>query len=79
MAAMSKMVMFELRNGEKRLYRDVERVDDSRSHLVLVYGTNALIAQINKRDVVRVTWHDSLPASAPPPIRPPASHADAKH
>lgn len=73
---MSKIVMFELRNGERRIYHGVDRVDDSRPHLVLVYGNNATIAQLNKRDVVRFTWHDSLPASAPPLIRPSTSHED---
>jgi hypothetical protein len=62
---MAKMVTFELRNGEKRLYRDVTRVDDSRPHLVLVYSNNVLIAQLNKHDVIQYTWQEAPNASAP--------------
>jgi hypothetical protein len=76
---MSKLVMFELRSGEKRLYSGVDRVDNSRPHLIMVYGNNTLIAQVNKHDVVNITWHDTLPASAPPAIRPTASAEDENH
>jgi len=62
---MAKMVTFELRNGEKRLYHDVTRVDDSRPHLVLVYSNNVLIAQLNKHDVRQYTWQEAPNASAP--------------
>ena len=62
---MAKMLLFELRNGEKRLYKDVTRIDDARPHLVLVYCNNVLIAQLNKHDVVKYTWQEaSEPASA---------------
>ena len=63
---MAKMVTFELRNGEKRLYNDVTQVDDARPHLVLVYSNNVLIAQLNKHDVVKWTWHEAPHASAQP-------------
>jgi hypothetical protein len=62
---MAKMVTFELRNGEQRLYNDVTRVDDTRPHLVLVYSNNVLIAQLNKHDVRKYTWHDASDAAAP--------------
>jgi hypothetical protein len=62
---MAKMVTFELRNGEKRLYRDVTRVDDSRPHLVLVYSNNVLIAQLNKHDVIQYTWQEAPNAPVP--------------
>ena len=62
---MAKMVTFELRNGEKRLYYDVTRVDDSRPHLVLVYSNNVLIAQLNKHDVIQYTWQEAPNASTP--------------
>jgi hypothetical protein len=67
---MAKMMLFELRNGEKRLYKDVTRVDDSRPHLVLVYSNNVLTAQLNKHDVVKYTWQDApetATAAAPSP------------
>lgn len=76
---MSKFIMFELRSGEKRLYSGVDRLDDSRPHLIMVYSNNAVIAQVNKHDVVSVTWHDTLPTAAPAAIRPAASTEDAKH
>ena len=62
---MAKMVTFKLRNGEKRLYNDVTQVDDARPHLVLVYSNNVLIAQLNKHDVIKYTWHEAPHASAP--------------
>jgi hypothetical protein len=65
---MATMMLFELRNGEKRLYKDVTRVDDSRPHLVLVYSNNVLIAQLNKHDVVKYTWQETpetVAAAAP--------------
>ena len=68
---MAKMVMFALRNGEKRLYKDVTRVDDSRPHLVLVYSNNVLIAQLNKHDVVKYTWQEAPEPSAAPTASPP--------
>ena len=70
---MAKMVMFELRNGEKRLYKDVTRVDDARPHLVLVYSNNMLIAQLNKHDVVKYTWQEAPEPSAVPTASPPES------
>ena len=60
---MAKMLLFELRNGEKRLYKDITKIDDTRPHLVLVYSNNVLIAQLNKHDVVKYTWQE---ASEPP-------------
>ena len=63
---MAKLVTFELRNGEKRLYNDVTQVDDTRPHLVLVYSNNVLIAQLNKHDVIKYTWHKAPNASAHP-------------
>ena len=63
---MAKMVTFELRNGEKRLYNDVTRVDDTRPHLVLVYSNNVLIAQLNKHDVLKCTWHEAPEAASRP-------------
>lgn len=62
---MGKMVIFELRNGEKRVYNNVTRVDDSRPHLVLVYSNNVQIAQLNKHDVIRFSWHEALHAAVP--------------
>ena len=76
---MSKLVLFELRNGEKRLYEGVDRVDASRPHLVMVYGHNRLLAQLSKRDIMRYTWHDTPPPAAPPSIRPAAAQEDAGH
>jgi hypothetical protein len=76
---MSKFVMFELRSGEKRLYQGVDRVDSSRPHRILVYGNNTLIAQLNKQDVLQCTWHDTMPAAAPPALRPTLSQTDEAH
>jgi hypothetical protein len=70
---MAKMVMFALRNWEKRLYKDVTRVDDSRPHLVLVYSNNVQIAQLNKHDVVTYTWQEAPEPSAAPTTPPPES------
>jgi hypothetical protein len=70
---MAKMVLFALRNGEKRLYKDVTRVDDTRPHLVLVYSNNVLIAQLNKRDVVKYTWQEALEPSAATTASPPGT------
>jgi hypothetical protein len=57
--AEEKMVMFELRNGEHRVYQGVTRVDDSRRHLVLVYVDDRVIAQLNKHDVLN--WSFQVP------------------
>jgi hypothetical protein len=67
---MAKLVAFELRNGEQRLYKDVTRVDDTRPHLVLVYSNNVLIAQMNKHDVVKYTWQEASEPSAAPTVPP---------
>jgi hypothetical protein len=67
---MAKLVAFELRNGEQRLYTDVTRVDDTRPHLVLVYSNNVLIAQMNKHDVVKYTWQEASEPSAAPTVPP---------
>jgi hypothetical protein len=64
--AETKLVTFELRNGEKRTYQDVTRVDDSRRHLVLVYCRNTLIAQLNKHDVVKFTVHEPAQTEVQP-------------
>ena len=61
--AKTKMVTFTLRNGEQRLYQDVTRVDDSRRHLVLVYSNDALVAQLNKHDVVKFAFTQPVPAT----------------
>jgi hypothetical protein len=71
--------MFELRSGEKRLYSGVERVDDARPHLIMIYGNQRIIAQLNKHDVVKYNWHDTLPAAAPAAIRPAASSEAETH
>jgi hypothetical protein len=63
---MAQMVTFELRNGEQRLYNDVTRVDDTRPHLVLVYSNHMLIAQLNKHDVRKCTWHEASEAASRP-------------
>jgi hypothetical protein len=68
---MAKMVLFELRNGEKRLYKDVTRVDDTRPHLALVYSNNILIAQLSKHDIVKYTWQEAPESSAAPIASPP--------
>ncbi|MGQ4809842.1 hypothetical protein NKDENANG_03278 [Candidatus Entotheonellaceae bacterium PAL068K] len=60
--AEAKMLTFSMRNGEQRIYKDVTRIDDSRPHLVLVYQDDALIAQLNKHDVV--TYAFTQPAQA---------------
>lgn len=57
--AEGKMVVFELRNGEKRVYQGVTQVDDSRRHLVLVYINDNIIAQLNKHDVLN--WSFQVP------------------
>lgn len=57
--AEGKIVIFELRNGEKRAYQGVTRVDDSRHHLVLVYVDDRIIAQLNKYDVLN--WSFQVP------------------
>ena len=76
---MSKLVLFELQNGEKRLYQGVDRVDASRPHLILIYGHDRLLAQLRKQDIVRYPWHDTPPAATPPAIRPPTAQEDDKH
>jgi hypothetical protein len=65
---MATMVTFALRNGEKRLYKDVTRVDDTRPHLVLVYSNNVLIAQLHKHDVVIHRQTPRILSSLPRPI-----------
>lgn len=57
--AEGKMVVFELRNGEHRVYQGVTHVDDSRRHLVLVCVDDNVIAQLNKHDVVN--WSFQVP------------------
>ncbi len=61
--AEGKMVVFEMRNGEKRTYQGVTHVDDSRRHLVLVHHHDDVIAQLNKHDVVNFSFRVS-PADA---------------
>jgi hypothetical protein len=56
--AEAKLVTFHLRNGEQRIYKDITRLDTSRSHTVLVYHKDELIAQIAKNDIVRITHQD---------------------
>jgi hypothetical protein len=57
--AEGRMVVFELRNGEKRAYEGVTHVDDSRRHLVLVHHHDDVIAQLNKHDVVKFSFQVS--------------------
>jgi hypothetical protein len=57
--AEGKMVVFDLRNGEKRVYQGVTHVDDSRRHLVLVCVDEHIIAQLNKHDVLN--WSFQVP------------------
>ena len=57
--AEGRMVVFELRNGEKRAYQGVTHVDDSRRHLVMVYHNDEVIAQLNKYDVVKFSFQVS--------------------
>ena len=52
-------VTFHLRNGEQRTYKGITRVDTSRPHVVRMYSHDALIAQIAKQDIVRITQQDS--------------------
>ena len=54
-----KTVTFHLRNGEQRTYRDITRVDTVRPHVVRIYSHDALIAQIAKQDIVRITQQDA--------------------
>ena len=56
--AEAKLVTFHLRNGEQRTYKDITRLDTSRPHTVLVYHKDALIAQIAKSDIVKITQQD---------------------
>jgi len=56
--AEAKMVTFHLRNGEQRTYRDITRLETSRPHTMLVYYKDALIAQIAKSDIVKITYED---------------------
>ncbi len=56
--AEAKMVTFHLRNGEQRTYKDITRLDTSRPHTVLVYHKDALIAQIAKNEIVKITHQD---------------------
>lgn len=48
-------VTLHLRNGEQRTYKGITRVDTSRPHIVRMYSHDALIAQIAKEDVVKIT------------------------
>ena len=65
--ATAKMVLFTLRSGEQRTYKDVTRIDASRPHLVLVYQDEAIIAQLNKHDVVTHRFIDPVPIAADAP------------
>jgi len=56
--AATQMVTFHLRNGEQRVYKDITRIDTSRPHTVLIYSQDVLIAQIARRDIVKITQHD---------------------
>lgn len=64
--AEAKPVTFKLRNGEKRVYKDVTKIDDSRRHLVLVYTNDVLVAQLNKHDVLQFTFEEPVPAPQEP-------------
>ncbi len=55
----TQTVVLHLRNGEQRVYKDVTHVDASRPNNVLIYSNGTLIAQINKRDVLKIT-HDEM-------------------
>ncbi|GIX49750.1 MAG: hypothetical protein KatS3mg131_3961 [Candidatus Tectimicrobiota bacterium] len=55
----AKTVIFHLRNGEQRVYRDITRVDDSRPNNVRIYSNGSLVAQINKRDVIKIVYDET--------------------
>jgi hypothetical protein len=56
---MANSVTLHLRNGEQRTYKDISRLDTSRPTTILVYYQGTLIAQIDKRDVLKVTQQES--------------------
>ncbi len=64
--AKGKLLTVELRNGEKRLYQGITRVDDTRRHLVLVFLGDELIAQLNKHDVAGYTFEAPQEAAEAP-------------
>ena len=57
--ATMQTVTLHLRNGEQRTYKGITRVDTSRPHIVRMYSHDALIAQIAKEDVVKITQQDA--------------------
>lgn len=63
--AATKLATFEFRNGERRTYKDVTRIDDSRPHIVLVYCGATLIAQLNRREVVKYYFEEPAPTPTP--------------
>ena len=64
--AKGKFLTVELRNGEKRLYQGITRVDDTRRHLILVFIGDELIAQLNKHDVTGYTFEALQEAAEEP-------------
>ena len=54
---MAKTITVELRNGEKRVYKDITRIDDKHPTTIRLYWNDTPIAHLNKRDVVAIKAH----------------------
>jgi hypothetical protein len=54
---MARTITVELRNGEKRVYKDITRIDDKHPTTIRLYWNDTPIAHLNKRDVVAIRTH----------------------
>ena len=54
---MARTITVELRNGEKRVYKDITRIEDRHPTTIRLYWNDTSIAHLNKRDVVTIRAH----------------------
>jgi hypothetical protein len=53
-SGMARTITVELRNGEKRVYKDITRIEDKHPTTIRLYWNDKPIAHLNKRDVVAI-------------------------
>jgi hypothetical protein len=53
----TRTITVALRNGEKRVYKDITRIDDQHPTTIRLYWNDTPIAPLNKRDVVAIRTH----------------------
>jgi hypothetical protein len=54
---MAKTITVDLRNGEKRVYKDITRIEDRHLTTIRLYWNDKPIVHLDKRDVVAIRTH----------------------